>query len=117
MLWALWFDTGRRRTLARLTTNGWTGHCRRGLGAVGCVVRLGPPKDFGPAHHERVLPHGRLGTGPFDQIRTGPSAGSGLALHGQGSGAFCGTRVMGVLAAFRDLALGYPQGAPLQWTG
>ena len=33
---------------------GAAGKREGGLVAVGCVVRHGPPRDSGPAHHERV---------------------------------------------------------------
>ena len=64
-----WFDTGRRRTLARLTMRGrgegrgersesggdggMTGEVGGWVGCQDFVVRHAPPTDSGAAHHER----------------------------------------------------------------
>ena len=57
----------------------------------------------GACHRARTW---RLGA--VVRLGSPPSAGSGRARHGWGSGANCGTILMGALFSFRDLAQGYP---------
>ena len=48
--WVWWLLLGPAGD-AGMTKGDWLG----GLGAVGFVVRHGPPTDSGPAHHERLV--------------------------------------------------------------
>ena len=60
--------------------------CLGGLGAIGFVVRHGPPKDSGPAHHERgwaavesCAEDGRVGDAAPTQERCGGGDGGSRA--------------------------------------
>ena len=71
-----------------LLGSGWgrrmTGDRLGGLGGGG-VVRYGPAKDSGPAHHERLdvvgIGAARKARSPFDKLRAGSSTSSGQALR------------------------------------
>ena len=98
MLLALWFDSGRQRTLAGLTTNG-------------CSLAAGS----GQAHHEREWRTARRYAGRLGAEEGGSrtdATGDERATNGFRG---VGTRApRGGVVYLRNLALGYPQGVPLQ---
>ena len=84
VLGAVWFDTPRRKTLGRLTTNGGRprGELNRELSRrLGCCWLCGSTRAAGygaPAHHERLL--------PLDWVRMSGLVDCGLRFGGLGVG-------------------------------